>query len=94
LIERRTMDAPKSNSDRSSPEFIEELKRRRRRERWSAFLTPLITLVAMVLSIGFLMFIIRTCALRAPQEALFEPSSGPSASRPFTGPPRPQQVIG
>jgi hypothetical protein len=88
------MGAPNTNGDRSSPEFVEELKGRRRRERWSAFLTPLIPLAAIVLSIGFLTFIIRTCALRAPQEELAQPSGEPSASRPVAGVSATATVIG
>jgi len=66
------MDASNTNADKPPPEFVEELKRRRRRERWSAFLTPLITLASLVVSIGFLMFIIRNCDQRVPHNPLFQ----------------------
>lgn len=41
--------------------LLEEAKRERRRERWKAFLTPMITLGSIVVSIGMLMFLIRSC---------------------------------
>jgi hypothetical protein len=58
---------------------IEELKRRRRRERWNAFLTPFITLASIVLSIGLLMFFMKACQERFPQSPLLKP---PSQTRP------------
>jgi len=66
------MDASNSNGAQPPPEFVEESKRRRRRERWSAFLRPLITLASIVVSIGFLMFILRTCDQRVPRSAVFQ----------------------
>jgi len=66
------MDASNTNGDQPLPEFVEEFKRRRRRERRSAFLTPLITLASIVVSIGLLMFIIRTCEQRVPHNPLFQ----------------------
>jgi hypothetical protein len=56
-------------------EALEELKRKRRRERWSAFLTPFITLASIVLSIGLLMFFMRACQERFPQSPLLKPQS-------------------
>ena len=50
-----------------SKEFLDELKSRRRRVRWRALLTPLITLTSIVASVGFLMFILRACKERFPQ---------------------------
>jgi hypothetical protein len=67
-------------------ELIEELKRRRRRERWNAFLTPFITLASIVISIGLLMFFMRACQARFPQSPLLKP---PSPSRPTNLQPRP-----
>jgi hypothetical protein len=49
------------------------MKRRRRRERWWAFLTPLITLGSLVISIGLLMFSIRACGERLPYPKPFSP---------------------
>jgi hypothetical protein len=66
------MGASNTNGDQPLPEFAEEFKRRRRRERWSAFLTPLITLASFVVSIGLLMFVIRTCDQRVPHNPLFQ----------------------
>jgi hypothetical protein len=68
------MDASNGNRDQPPPEFVEEFKRRRRRERWSAFLRPLITLASIVVSIGFLMFILRTCDQRVPRSEVFQQS--------------------
>ena len=48
-------------------ERLEELKARRRRERWSAFMTPFITLTSIVISVSALMFLIKTCNERYPQ---------------------------
>jgi hypothetical protein len=45
----------------------DELKSRRRRARWRAFLTPIIMLTAIVALVGFLMFILRACKERFPQ---------------------------
>jgi hypothetical protein len=58
-------------------EIIEEMKRRRRRERWNAFLTPFITLASIVLSIGLLMYFMRACQERFPQSPLLKPQSQP-----------------
>lgn len=54
-------------------EAIDEIKRKRRRERWSAFLTPFITLASIVLSVGLLMFFIKACQERFPQSPLLKP---------------------
>ncbi len=56
-------------------EAVEEMKRRRRRERWSAFLTPFITLASVVLSIGLLMFFMKACQERFPQSPFLKPGS-------------------
>jgi len=66
------MDASNTNRDQPPPEFVEEIKRRRRQERWSAFLKPLVILTSLVVSIGFLMFILRTCGQRVPHNPAFE----------------------
>ncbi|MGE5303169.1 MAG: hypothetical protein ACM3TN_07545 [Alphaproteobacteria bacterium] len=60
-------------------EVIEEIKRRRRRERWNAFLTPFITLASIVVSIGVLMFFMKACQERFPQSPFLKP---PAQSRP------------
>jgi hypothetical protein len=60
-------------------EVIDEIKRRRRRERWSAFLTPFITLASIVVSVGVLMFFIKACQQRFPQSPFLNP---PAQSRP------------
>jgi hypothetical protein len=57
-------------------ELIEELKRTRRRDRWRAFLRPLITLASIVISIGLLMFIMKSCQEHRPSPFL-QPSSSP-----------------
>jgi hypothetical protein len=66
------VNASNTNGDQPLPEFVEELKRRRRHERRSAFLTPLITLASIVVSIGLLMFIVRTYEQRVPHNPLFQ----------------------
>jgi hypothetical protein len=48
-------------------ERLAEMKARRRRERWSAFLTPFITLMSIVLSVSLLMYLIKSCGERNPQ---------------------------
>lgn len=60
-------------------EIIEAIKRKRRRDRWNAFLTPFITLASIVISIGFLMYFIKACQARFPQSPLLKP---PAQSRP------------
>ena len=60
-------------------DVIEEIKRRRRRERWNAFLTPFITLASIVVSIGVLMFFMKACQERFPQSPFLKP---PVQSRP------------
>lgn len=54
-------------NDPESQEKLEELKAQRRRERWSAFLTPFITLTSIVISVSLLMFFIKTCSERYQQ---------------------------
>jgi hypothetical protein len=54
-------------NDPELQEKLEQLKARRCRERWSAFLTPLITLTSIVVSVSLLMFFIKTCSERSPQ---------------------------
>jgi len=56
-------------------EAIDEIKRKRRRERWNAFLTPFITLASVVLSIGLLMFFMKACQERFPQNPLLKQRS-------------------
>jgi hypothetical protein len=61
--------------ERIDEEAIEQIKRKRRRERWSAFLTPLITLASIVLSIGLLMFFMKACQERFPQSRFLKQGS-------------------
>ncbi len=56
-------------------EAIEEIKRRRRRERWSAFLTPFLTVASVVVSIGLLMYFMKACQERFPQNPFLKPGS-------------------
>lgn len=65
-------------------EIQEEIQRRRQQARWNAFLTPIITLASIVISIGLLMFFIKTCQERFPAaprfyEAPKKPSSANGA---------------
>jgi len=48
-------------------EQLEEMKARRRRERWNALLTPFITLASIVVSVSLLMYLIRSCGERNAQ---------------------------
>ena len=48
-------------------EQLEEMKARRRRERWNALLTPFITLASIVVSVSLLMYLIKSCGERNPQ---------------------------
>lgn len=59
----------------------EELKAKRRRERWNALLTPFITLASIVLSVSMLMFLIKACNERMAQKPAMPP-------RPFQQAPR------
>jgi len=52
-------------------EIQEEIQRRRQQARWNAFLTPIITLASIVISIGLLMFFIKTCQERFPAAPRF-----------------------
>jgi len=52
-------------------EIQEEIRRRQQQARWNAFLTPMITLASIVISIGLLMFFIRTCQERFPEAPRF-----------------------
>ena len=81
---------PTSRATMAQPpdkELVEEYRRRRRRERWNAFLTPLITLASVVVSIGLLMFFMRACQERFPQNPLLKPPVQPrptNSSQPVT----------
>jgi hypothetical protein len=48
-------------------ERLAELKERRRRARWGAFLKPFITLASIVISVSLLMYMIKSCGERYPQ---------------------------
>ncbi len=61
--------------ERFDKEAIDEIKRKRRRERWKAFLTPFITLASVVVSIGLLMFFMKACQERFPQNPLLKQRS-------------------
>ncbi len=50
--------------DESAPKGPSEERRRR---RWLAFLTPLITLGSIVISVAMLMALIKSCSDRNPQ---------------------------
>lgn len=53
---------------RSPPKKTPELlKEERRRARWQAFWTPIITLASVVSSVAMLMFFLRACHDRLPQ---------------------------
>lgn len=54
-------------SDPELQERLEKLKAKRRRERWQAFLRPLITLGAIVVSVGMVMYMLKSCSERFPQ---------------------------
>lgn len=60
---------------------LEEWKAQRRRERWNAFLTPLITLGSIVVSVGMLMYLIKSCGERSPQAPTIMPRPPASAPR-------------
>jgi hypothetical protein len=47
-------------------ETLHAYKERRRRERWSAFFTPLLTLTSIVVSIGITMSLLKACQERFP----------------------------
>ena len=52
----------------SSPKkSLEEWKAERRRARWNAFLTPLITMISIVASVGMLMYMLRSCSEGPPR---------------------------
>lgn len=51
----------------SAKKSLEEIKEKRRRERWKAFLTPLITMGSIVGSVAILMALIKNCSERFPQ---------------------------
>ena len=44
-----------------------ELRDERRRERWKAFLTPIITLGSIVVSVAMVMAFLKSCSERFPQ---------------------------
>ena len=46
---------------------LEEIRLERRRERWRAFLIPLITMGSMVGSVVIIMALIKSCSERSPQ---------------------------
>lgn len=45
----------------------EELRAKRRHERWKAFLTPLITLTSIVASVAMLMYMLKSCSEAPPR---------------------------
>ncbi|MEK6601078.1 MAG: hypothetical protein AABZ09_04270 [Candidatus Binatota bacterium] len=54
-------------NDPELQERLEKLKAKRRRERWQAFLIPLITLGSIVVSVGMVMYMLKSCSGRFPQ---------------------------
>jgi hypothetical protein len=48
-------------------ERLAELRARRRSERWRALLRPFITLASIVISVSLLMYMIKSCGERYPQ---------------------------
>ncbi len=44
----------------------EEVRAERRRERWKAFLNPLITMASIVGSVALVMYMIKSCSERFP----------------------------
>jgi len=54
-------------NDPELQERLEKLKAKRRRERWQAFLSPLITLGSIVVSVGMVMYMLKSCSERFPQ---------------------------
>jgi len=54
-------------SDSTPKKSLEELRAERRRERWKAFLNPLITMVSLVGSVALVMYMIKSCSERFPQ---------------------------
>jgi hypothetical protein len=48
-------------------ERLAEIRARRRSERWSALLRPFITLASIVISVSLLMYMIKSCGERYPQ---------------------------
>lgn len=47
--------------------ILEELRAQRRRKRWQAFLTPLITLTSIVASVAMLMYMLKSCSQAPPR---------------------------
>ncbi len=60
---------------------LEEWKAQRRRERWNAFLTPLITLGSIVVSVAMLMYLIKSCGERSRRLPTVRPMPPQSAPR-------------
>lgn len=54
-------------SDSTPKKSLEELRAERRRERWKAFLNPLITMASLVGSVALVMYMIKSCSERFPQ---------------------------
>ena len=51
----------------ATKKILEELRAERRRERWKAFLTPLITMASLVGSVALVMYMLKSCSERFPQ---------------------------
>ncbi|HXV79289.1 MAG TPA: hypothetical protein VEG60_05375 [Candidatus Binatia bacterium] len=54
---------------------LEELRERRRRERWNAFWTPFLTMASVVTSVAMLMFLVKTCQERNLPAPILPPTS-------------------
>ena len=65
----------------TSKKSLEEWKAQRRRARWQAFLTPLITLGSIVISVSMLMYMIKSCSERPPRLPITRPVPPASAPR-------------
>ena len=51
-------------SDSTPKNSLEEFRAERRRERWKAFLNPLITMASIVGSVALVMYMIKICSER------------------------------
>lgn len=60
-------------NDPELQERLEKLKAKRRRERWQAFLSPLITLGSIVVSVGMIMYMLKSCSERSGQPPALQP---------------------
>jgi hypothetical protein len=52
---------------------MEALRAKRRQERWSAFLTPFITIASIVIAVSLAMYFIKACSERHPRSPGLQP---------------------